>query len=301
MRVIVFGSINLDLIARVDNIPRAGETRLGQMLVTNPGGKGANQALASRRMGAETLMLGLVGDDAFAMQALQLLRQDGVDLHYIGVSRELSTGLAMITVDEQGQNAIVVISGANYGVGSKTLSDLESVLTANDIVLLQAELPMDVTERALMIAQSKGAMVMWDPAPASPGFPHRMFHAEIVMPNQGEAELILNCRITDVRTAKHAARELHQKGAGCAVIKLGDQGVVWATDRGVFYLPAETVKAVDAVGAGDAFAGALAARIAAGDNLAEAMRIANKAAALSTTHVGAQPSFPWRDDVMNLG
>ncbi len=292
MPVVVLGSINLDLIARIKRVPKPGETGLAESMTTSPGGKGANQALASRRMGRDTALLGMVGDDAFAMQALKFLRQDGVDLSHIGVSRDRPTGLAMIVVEESGQNAITVVPGANGAIDDEVLKDLRQVLTSRDILLLQLEIPFDVVEEAIRIAKRAGARIILDPAPAQERLPKSFYRVDIITPNQGEAETLLNTSITDVRSAKAAARQLRGRGVEAAIVKLGEQGVVWATARGLFYLPGEPVKAIDAVGAGDAFAGALAARLDSGEALSDAIRVANHAAALSTTKIGAQSSFP---------
>ncbi len=292
MAVVVLGSINLDLIARVKKVPDAGETRLADSMSTSPGGKGANQALAARRMGAPTALLGMVGEDAFAMQALKFLRQDGVDLSRIGVSHDRPTGLAMIVVEESGQNAITVVPGANASVGADVLADLQALLTAQDMLVLQLEIPLDVVEQAIGIAHKAKARVLLDPAPAMERLPKSFYRVDILAPNQFEAQTILGVSIADVRSAKAAARQLRARGADVAIVKLGALGVVWATDRGLFYLPSESVAAIDAVGAGDAFAGALAARLDQKDTLSDAMVWANRAAALSTTRQGAQPSFP---------
>ncbi len=300
MSVVVLGSINLDLIAQIDKIPMAGETRLARELLTAPGGKGANQALAARRMGADVILIGMVGDDVFATQALRLLRQDGVDLNHVSVSHQLSTGMALITVESSGQNAITVVPGANYELGSETLLHLEQVLTMEDFLVMQAEIPFEVIERAMIIARRAGSQILWDPAPASLHFPRSLFHADVIAPNQKEAGLLLGTSVEDVRSAKAAARQLRELGAHIAIVKLGDQGVVWATSRGVFYEPSVEVETVDAVGAGDVFLGALTARLAAKDSLTQAIKMANRAAALSTTRKGAQPSFPWLGDVRKM-
>lgn len=299
MAVVVLGSINLDLIARIAKVPLAGETGLAKGMTTSPGGKGANQALAARRMGAETTLLGMIGEDAFAMQALKFLRQEGVDLSHISVSREEPTGLAMIVVEDSGQNAITVVPGANHAVGQDVLTDLERILTSRDILVLQLEIPLDIVESAIRLAGQIKSKVLLDPAPALQNLPKSLYRVNMMTPNQFEAETILGLSITDVRSAKAAARQLRSRGTEVAIIKLGEQGVVWATSRGIFYLPGESVEAVDTVGAGDAFAGALAARLDAGDGLAEAIRMANRAAGLSTTKRGAQPSFPTLREVQS--
>ncbi len=297
MAVIVLGSINLDLVARVDQIPGPGDTRLAHELSVSPGGKGANQALAARRMGASTIFMGTVGNDAFARQAVTELRRDGVNLAYLQTERALPTGIAMIAVDPRGQNAITVAEGANRATGDSALASLDHVVQRGDYVVLQNEIPLGTVERAIQVAHRHQAKVIWDPAPALPRPVPGLLGADIVVPNQGEAESLLGVRIEDVRTAKAMARQLKAEGPEVAVIKLGGEGVVWATLHGVFYLPAISVKAVDTVGAGDVFAGSLAARLDAGDALAEAMGWANLAAGISTTASGAQPSFPYWDAV----
>lgn len=295
--VVVLGSINLDLIARIKRVPKAGETGLAHSMTTSPGGKGANQALAAQRLGAPTTMLGMIGGDAFAMQALKFLRQDGVDLSRIRVSKDLPTGLAMIVVEDSGQNAITVVPGANAGMDDAIIEDLGRTLQAKDTLLMQLEIPFDIVERAMNLARKVRARVILDPAPAVDRLPKSFYRADIMVPNQFEAQTLLGVTITDVRSAKAAARQLRSRGPEVAVIKLGEQGVVWSTARGLFYLPAEEVQAVDAVGAGDVFAGALASRLDAGAALADAIRLANRAAAWSTTRQGAQPSFPWMRDL----
>lgn len=301
MAVVVLGSINLDLIARIKKVPQAGETGLADSMTTSPGGKGANQALAAQRMGASTTLLGMVGEDAFAMQALKFLRQDGVDLSRIGVSHDRPTGLAMIVVEESGQNAITVVPGANGAMDEQVLSGLTEVLSVGDILVMQLEIPFDIVERAIAVARKAKARVILDPAPAVERLPKSFYRVDILVPNQFEAQTLLGASITDVRQAKAAARQLKARGADVAIVKLGELGVVWATSRGLFYLPGERVEAIDAVGAGDAFAGALAARLSAGDALADAIRLANRAAAWSTTKNGAQPSFPLLQDLQTMG
>ncbi len=297
MAVIVLGSINLDLVARVDQIPGPGDTRLAHELSVSAGGKGANQALAARRMGAATIFLGTVGNDAFARQAVTELSHDGVNLAHLQTESALPTGIAMITVDSRGQNAITVADGANRATGDSALASLDQMVERADYVVLQNEIPLSTVERAVHVAHRHQATVIWDPAPALPRPVRGLLGADIVIPNQREAESLLGARIEDVRTAKAMARQLKAEGPEVVVIKLGSQGVVWATLHGVFYLPAIAVKAIDTVGAGDVFAGSLAARLDAGDGLAEAMGWANVAAGLSTTGKGAQPSFPYWEAV----
>jgi ribokinase len=292
MSIIVLGSINSDLTATVPRLPHAGETLLSSGFKISPGGKGANQAVAARRMGASVAMIGAIGRDSFADVALRFLRADGIDLSGVRQIEEATTGVALIEVDEQGENTIVVVSGANFKVGEQELRRLEKVLTSSDILVLQLEIPLEIVRKAVAVAKAKGASVLLDPAPVPPKMPADLFAVDVFMPNRVEAEAILGRRIADVAQARTAAIELQRRGAQAAIVKLGAQGVVWATAGETFFEPAHRVQAIDATGAGDAFAGALAASLQSGQPMAEAIKQANKYAALSTTRQGAQESFP---------
>ncbi|BCL82971.1 ribokinase [Ktedonobacteria bacterium brp13] len=298
MSVIVFGSINLDLVATVTHRPQPGETLLASSFHSTPGGKGANQALAARRMGAEVVMLGSVGHDNFAEPALALLKQAGVDLTYVEQRSDSSTGLAFIHIDEQGENSITVVSGVNYQVGTHNLEMLEKILTANDILIMQLEIPLAIVEQAIAIAHRKGTTILIDPAPGNSNLPASLLAVDILVPNRGEAAMILGRPLESIEEAQEAASELHQRGVKLSVVKLGSEGVVWAHEDDTGYQPAFKVQAVDSTGAGDAFAGALAALLDQARNqglqvsIAEAMRKASIFAALSTTRPGAQQSYP---------
>lgn len=309
MSVVVLGSINLDLVIKVQHRPQAGETLLARGFTSTPGGKGANQALAARRMGADVTLLGAVGQDSFAEPALTLLRQAGVNLDHIVQLAESSTGLAFIHIDEQGENSITVVSGANYQLGTAALKSLEQILTKNDILVMQLEIPLEIILQALDIAHQKGAAILIDPAPGQSAIPSELLQADIITPNRGEAEMILKTRIDTIEQATAAARQFHQMGTGVAIVKLGAAGVVWVTAKGINFQAAHQVHTIDSTGAGDAFAGALAALIdkerQQGKNiqqieLTHAMRQASIFAALSTTRSGAQQSFPTRAEVEPL-
>ena len=309
MSVVVFGSINLDLVVKVAHRPQPGETVLGRDFSSTPGGKGANQALAARRMGASVTLLGAVGDDAFAEPALSLLRQAGVHLEQVAYLKESSTGLAFIHIDEQGENSITVVSGANFQVGAAALKSLEQILTEKDILVMQLEIPLEIVLQASEIARQKGATILIDPAPGQSAIPAELLQVDIITPNRGEAEMILNTRIDTREQATAAAHQLNQIGARIGVVKLGAAGVVWTTAKESHFQAAHKVRTLDSTGAGDAFAGALAALIDAERQhgkeiqdieIAQAMRQASIFAALSTTRPGAQQSFPNRADIEQL-
>jgi ribokinase len=251
-------------------------------------------------------MLGAVGDDAFAEPALALLRQAGVNLKQVIQLAKNSTGLAFIQIDEQGENSIIVISGANNQIGVPALKSLEQLLTANDILVMQLEIPLDIVLQAIDIAHQKGATILIDPAPCQSTLPLKLLQIDIITPNRGEAEMMLNTHIDTIADAKAAALQLHHMGAGIGIVKLGAEGVVWATAKGTSFEAAHKVHTIDSTGAGDAFAGALAALIDADRqqgkdihsiDLTHAVRQASIFAALSTTRSGAQPSFPTHAEI----
>ncbi|MBO0782558.1 MAG: ribokinase [Ktedonobacteraceae bacterium] len=299
MSVVVLGSINLDLIAQVAHRPRAGETLLADQFQTSPGGKGANQALAACRMGASVTMLGAVGADHFAEAALSLMQQEGVDLSRVKALECVPTGLALIHLDQQGDNSITVVPGANAQGGTWALQNLEQVLTPHDILALQLEVSLDVVCAAITMAKRVGATVMLDPAPCPDYIPQEFFQADILTPNQGEAERILQRRIEDIDQARNATRTLHKLGIATAIITLGSQGIVWTNSQGTFYEAACRVKSIDSTGAGDTFAGALAALLDGGHGMGNSIALANRAAALATTRIGAQSALPRLQEVLD--
>ncbi len=300
MSVVVFGSINLDMIAQVAHRPQPGETLMASAFYVSPGGKGANQALAARRMGAVVSMIGAVGQDGFADSALSLLLADGVDLSHVRTIAGASTGLALIHLDEAGENSITVISGANVKDGEAMLAALEEVLSPQDLLVMQLEIPMETVLAATVIAKRKGTSVLIDPAPSPEVVPDDLIAGHIFIPNRGEAEQILGHRIPDIESARSATEELRRRGARIGIVKLGSEGVVWSTEQGTFYEPAYKVQAIDTTGAGDTFAGSLAAFLESGYQINEAIVMANYAAALTTCHVGAQRSFPYKKEVQAI-
>jgi ribokinase len=300
MSVVVFGSINFDLIAQVSHRPQPGETLIASGFATSPGGKGANQALAARRMGASVTMIGAVGQDDFSAGALKLLRSDGVDLSHVRTIEGVSTGLAFIHLDEAGENSITVIPGANVKGEHEALSALEQVLSVHDILVMQLEIPLPAVLAAIAIAKRKGASVLIDPAPSPASVPDDLVAVDIFIPNRGEAQQILGYSIPDVDSACAAAEALRKRGAHIGIVKLGSDGVAWATEEGTFYEPAFKVQSVDTTGAGDTFAGSLAAFINSGYQTNEAIVLANHAAALATQQVGAQQSFPYKQNILSI-
>ena len=297
MAILVLGSINMDLVARVPRLPTAGETLLGQSFATVPGGKGANQAVAAARLGAPTKLIGRVGQDSFGPALLESLQAAGVDTQAVRVDADTSSGTALIAVADSSENQIVVVPGANGQVGEAELAQLEGQMDAADIVLLQFEVPLGVVHRAIQLAHAAGATVIVDPAPARTDLTDSFYTGvDILTPNQTEAEQLVGFPITD-QSADQAIETLRQRGVESAVLKLGEAGVRVGTAEGSYGIPAFRVQPVDTVAAGDAFNGGLAVALAEGKSLAQAVRWASAVAALSVTQAGAQSSLPDRATV----
>ncbi|MEM9809199.1 MAG: ribokinase [Cyanobacteria bacterium P01_D01_bin.56] len=294
MAIIVFGSLNMDLVVQVPHLPQAGETLLGENFSTVPGGKGANQAVAAARLGASTIMVGRVGDDGFGTALCGSLQTAGVNTELI-LQTPGASGVALINVDKAGENQIVVAPGANGNVDSTDVQRLP--LDIDDpILLMQFEIPLCAVLAAAK--KAKKSCVIVDPAPARTDLPANFYQqVDILTPNQTEATQLTGVQVQGVTTAMEATQVLRQRGTSTVIVKLGHQGVVVASDLEVFHVPAFEVDAIDTVAAGDAFNGGLAVALSEGKQLRPAVEWASAVAALSVTKAGAQPSMPTRDEV----
>lgn len=282
----------MDLVARSPRLPVPGETVLGRDFFTAPGGKGANQAVAAARLGIPTQLVGRVGNDNFGRSALTNLQTFGVQTDRILVDETAHTGVAIIAVDDAGQNHIIVVPGANGRVDATDVESLTSILDNAAVLLLQFEIPLTAVLSAAKAAQSAGVRVILDPAPAQVDVPDELYRlVDIITPNEIEAGQLVGFPVNNFETAAKAASVLRQKGVGTAIVKLGAQGVCCATAESTFFVPAFPVQAVDTVAAGDAFNGGLAAAIAEGRTLREAVVWGAAAGAISTTKPGAMSSM----------
>lgn len=298
MSVLVLGSINMDLVAVAPRFPRPGETLRGHRFFTAPGGKGANQAVAAARLKVPTRMIGRVGKDVFGPALQQALVEAGVDVEGVEIDPEVSSGTALIVVEEGGQNAIVVIPGANGRVGMAELTRLERWLPEARVVLLQLEVPLEVVVEAAARAARAGVPVILNPAPAM-ALPEEIYQwCAWLTPNEVEAESLVGFSLREAEAIEEAVRILVGKGCPHVVITLGERGCVYGDRKEVRWVPAYRVPVVDTVAAGDAFNGALAAALWEGRSVEEALRWANAAGALSVTRYGAQPSMPHREDLL---
>jgi len=300
-RIAVIGSLNMDLVVRAPRIPKPGETIIGthdlQMI---PGGKGANQAYCSAKLGAEVAMIGRVGDDIFGEQLVNNLNKAGVNTHYIIQDIEASTGIAMIVVDESGQNSIVVSPGANGRVAPSDISHAEAVFLSANLILLQLEIPLPTVIEAAQLAKKHGVKVLLNPAPAQK-LPNELLSLiDIMIPNETEAAILSEYDVSTDNGIKQAAAKLHQSGIKTIIMTRGSQGASLITENKITHFPAFPIKAVDTTGAGDAFVGSFAVAFAEGKSITSAIMFGNAAGALATIKPGAQPSMPSRDDLDKL-
>ena len=301
--ILVVGSVNMDLVVRAPQMPVPGETVLGSGFATAPGGKGANQAVAVARQGGRCIFLGCVGQDAFGESLIAGLKEDGVDCDYVHTTTDAPTGVAMIIVDDKGENSIVVASGANFSVTPDDVYHAAKLFEAADVVLLQLELPLPTVRAARLLAIEHGCRIVLDPAPAPRSMPDELCEVDVITPNVSEAEIITGNKADefDDRVDKVVASDLIGRGAKAAVLKLGPRGsLVLTADGHIAKVPGFKVEVVDTTAAGDAFTATLALGVARGMELSEAARRANAAGALACTTFGAQPSMPTAEAISFL-
>lgn len=299
--ITVFGSLNMDFVARVERLPAPGETLLGHSFRMIPGGKGANQAYAAARLARSTRvrMAGRVGYDLFGDRLKASLAAAGVDVSYVHATHSAPTGAALIWVDRSGQNSIVVAPGANHAIAAADIEGLKPVFTGSRCALFQLETPLEAVERAMRMAREEGAVTILDPAPAQALSGGLLALADILTPNESEALALLGRPGSHVGPADAAdiALALLETGVGAVILKLGDRGCYYRNRERGLHVSAWCVDAIDTTAAGDTFNGALSVALAENRDIEAALRFANAAAALSVTRSGAQDSIPKRDEV----
>ncbi|CAI8827320.1 ribokinase [Pseudomonas sp. IT-347P] len=295
--VVVIGSLNMDLVTRAPRLPVGGETLIGHSFATVSGGKGANQAVAAARLGAQVSMVGCVGSDDYGVQLRDALLAEQIGCQAVSTVED-SSGVALIVVDDNSQNAIVIVAGANGAMTPAVIDRFDAVLQAADVIICQLEIPDATVGHALKRARALGKIVILNPAPASRPLPADWFATiDYLIPNESEATVLSGLPVDSLGTAEKAASQLITMGAGKVIITLGAQGSLFANGQSFEHFPAPKVQAVDTTAAGDTFVGGFAAALANGKSEAEAIRFGQIAAALSVTRAGAQPSIPTLSDV----
>ncbi|MFH1084871.1 MAG: ribokinase [Chloroflexota bacterium] len=296
--IVVLGSLNMDLVVRTAHIPRPGETVSGEGFVTIPGGKGANQAAAAARLGASVAMVGRVGADAFGPALLANLRAQGVDVTHVRHDPAAPSGIALIAIAADGENAIIVAPGANGRVGHEDLEAAADVIAQARLLVMQFEIPLDTVRAALAMARARGLPVILNPAPAQ-AVEAEFFHGvHYLVVNETEAEQLAGLAVSDLAAAERAGRALLARGVPVVIVTLGAQGALLVTADQATHVPARKVAVVDTTAAGDAFLGGLAAALLRGFALPEAVRYATCAGTLATTVLGAQTSLPTAAQVL---
>ncbi|MFO7918102.1 MAG: ribokinase [Anaerolineae bacterium] len=295
--IAVVGSLNMDLVVRTEEMPRPGETVHGREFTTIPGGKGANQAAAAAKLGAEVEMVGRVGGDDFGTSILDNMRAQGVGTSHIVRDAETPSGIAMIIVDRAGENAIVVAPGANGQVTMQDVHASQKVLAETPYVIMQFEIPLPVVRETIGLANQFGSRVILNPAPAYPVSSDFFEGLYCLVVNETEAETFTGLAVDDLDAAREAGRALREQGIPVVVITLGAKGALLLREERTIHVPAHQVDVVDTTAAGDAFVGGLAVGLLRGLEVAEAVRYATCAGTLATTVLGAQTSLPSEEQV----
>lgn len=298
--VLVVGSSNLDLVVSTQRFPRPGETIFGNKFEMFPGGKGANQAVCASRLGCKTTFVGKMGNDEFKEKLSQIMVESEVDITNIFVDEKEHTGTALITVDGNGQNQIIVISGSNMKLSPEDIESKSLLFKEASVVLTQLEIPIETVLRVAQLAKENDALFILNPAPAVQ-LPARLFPLiDFITPNESELELLSGIRITNDQSIEIAGRLLIDKGVKNVIVTLGEEGSVLITKSCKKQFSANKVQVVDSTAAGDAFNGALATSLADNHSIEEAIEFASKIASITVTRMGAQSSMPYLNEIENL-
>lgn len=296
-KIAVIGSSNTDMVIKTARLPVPGETVLGGQFLMNPGGKGANQAVAAAKLGGDVVFVAKVGDDIFGQEAVEGFKSEGINTDYMVVDPDNPSGVATITVDEQGENCIAVASGANSALGPGDIDSASPQIEAATVLLMQLETPLGTVEHAASLGRKAGKTVILNPAPAQPLSDDLLALLDVITPNETEAEILTGIKVETEHDAEQAARALRDKGVGAVIITLGSRGAFVLSESFLGLVPAPKVEPIDTTAAGDTFNGALAVGLADGQTIEDAVVFANKAAAISVTRLGAQASTPTLEEL----
>jgi ribokinase len=295
--IYVIGSSNTDMVIKTERLPIPGETIMGGSFMMNAGGKGTNQAVAAARLGGHVTFVGCVGDDSFGHATIEQLTKEGIQTEFVQVDIQQPSGVALINVDANGENSIVVAPGANASLLPDRLEEFFNQLQRPAIVLVQLEIPIITVECIIQQCAVKSIPVILNPAPARPIRDDLLPYLYAITPNESEAELLTGIPVNDTNSAIKAAQILHRKGVSKVIITRGKNGAYWSDGKSTGKVPSPIVHAVDTTAAGDCFNGAVAVALSESFSLPEAVAFACKAASLSVTRMGAQPSLPTRKEL----
>jgi len=295
--IAVVGSSNMDLVVKSNRIPAIGETILGGVFIMAPGGKGANQAVAAAKLGAQVFFIAKLGEDIFGSQSLNNFKKEGVNTKYVLQTKEAPSGVALIMVDDDGNNLIVVAPGANQSLSPEDVKEAGTEIASSGALVAQLEVPIETIEFAAGLANKSNVPFILDPAPAQKLSPQLLKMVDVLTPNETEAQFLTGVEVKDRESAGVAAQKLLECGVKNVILTMGASGYLTVSNEGTEFVSARKVKAADSTAAGDAFTGSLAVGLAQGRTLSEAALFANNVAALSVTKMGAQPSMPTLQEV----
>ena len=298
--ILVVGSTNTDMVIKADHLPAPGETILGGHFFMNPGGKGANQAVAAKRLGGEVTFIAKTGNDIFGERSVQLFKAEGIDITHMIIDADHPSGVALITVDKNAENCIVVASGANASLIPADIKPATELIKNAGIILMQLEIPLETVLYVALIAKATGAKVILNPAPACPLDEALLKCISIITPNKKEAEMLSGISIKDMESTTSAARAIREKGVETVIITLGATGAYISNKYLEVLIPSPVVNAVDTTAAGDVFNGALAVALSEEIPLKQAVAFACKAASISVTRLGAQSAAPHRSEIESI-
>lgn len=296
-KIVVIGSSNTDMVIYSDRIPSPGETIIGGTFKMNPGGKGANQAVAAARLGGAVNFVSSIGEDIFGKESLNNFEEAGIDSQYVSIQKNTPSGIALILVDAEGENSIAVASGANSSITTEDIDEARPAIRSAGFMLIQLEIPVPIVSYSLEIAAQENCKVILNPAPAQALSDEDLQRVSVITPNETEAEILTGITVDDLDSARKAAITLRSKGIDNVIITMGSQGAYVLTNTINELIPAPEVTPVDTTAAGDTFNGALAVALSENMGLKEAVAFANQAAAISVTRKGAQASVPFRKEL----
>ena len=296
-KITVIGSCNTDMVIRSERLPRPGETVIGGVFMMNPGGKGANQAVAASRAGGDVTFVTKVGNDLFGEKSAEMYKTEGLNVDYIFTDPANPSGIGMIFVDAKGENCISVASGANGTLGTSEIESARDAIESSYLILMQLEIPAESVAKAARIASEKGVKVVLNPAPAQTLSPELLRFVDIIIPNETEAEILTGIKVTDETSAESAARKLGESGIRTVIVTLGSKGALIKDGDNIVKVDAVPVIPVDTTAAGDTFCGAFCVGLSEGKSVIDSVRFGCKAAAISVTRRGAQASTPYRNEM----